>query len=120
MFAWAPGRDVQVRGAMVNSDAGAVAVSAVRDINVEAGERFNSADEAHKVKGSNGMFSSKTTTTRDTVSQTTAQASTFSGEQAVMQAGNNITITGSNVVSTSGTVLAAGNDIKVLRAHRAT
>ncbi len=110
------GRDVQVRGAMVNSDAGAVAVSAVRDINVEAGERFNSADEAHKVKGSNGMFSSKTTTTRDTVSQTTAQASTFSGEQAVMQAGNNITITGSNVVSTSGTVLAAGNDIKVLAA----
>ncbi|PIB62983.1 hemagglutinin repeat-containing protein [Pseudomonas sp. 2822-17] len=110
------GRDVQVRGALVNSDAGAVAVSAVRDINVEAGERFNSADEAHKVKGSNGMFSSKTTTTRDTVSQTTAQASTFSGEQAVMQAGNNITVTGSNVVSTSGTVLAAGNDIKVLAA----
>lgn len=108
------GRDVQARGALVNSDAGAVSVSALRDINVEAGERFNSADEAHKVKGSNGMFSSKTTTTRDTVAQTTAQGSTFSGEQTVMQAGNNITVTGSNVVSTSGTALVAGNDIKVL------
>lgn len=110
------GRDVQVRGASVNSDAGAVAVSAMRDINVEAGERFSSADEAHKVKGSNGMFSSKTTTTRDTVSQTTAQASTLSGEQTVMQADNNITIKGSNVVSTSGTVLVAGNDVQVLAA----
>jgi filamentous hemagglutinin len=108
------GRDVQARGALVNSDAGAVSVSAVRDINVEAGERLNSADEAHKVKGSNGLFSSKTTTTRDTVAQTTAQGSTFSGEQAVVQAGNNITLTGSNVVSTSGTALVAGNDIKVL------
>ena len=110
------GRDVQARGALVNSDAGAVSVSANRDINVEASERFSTADEAHKVKGSNGMFSSKTTTTRDTVAQTTAQGSTFSGEQAVMQAGNNITITGSNVVSTSGTALVAGNDIKVLAA----
>lgn len=110
------GRDVQARGALVNSDAGAVSVSALRDINVEASERFNSADEAHKVKGSNGMFSSKTTTTRDTVAQTTAQGSTFSGEQTVMQAGNNITLTGSNVVSTSGTALVAGNDIKVLAA----
>ncbi|WP_411378966.1 hemagglutinin repeat-containing protein [Pseudomonas sp. MPB26] len=110
------GRDVQARGAVVNSEAGAVVVSAVRDINVEASERFDSADEAHKVTGSNGMLSKKTTTTRDTVSQTRAQAATLSGEQAVLQAGNNITLTGSNVVSTSGTVLAAGNDIKVLAA----
>ncbi|KIH84136.1 hemagglutinin repeat-containing protein [Pseudomonas batumici] len=107
------GRDLHARGAEVSSAAGAVAASAVRDINVEASERFNSADEAHKVKGSNGLLSSKTTTTRDTVSQTIAQGSTFSGEQTVMQAGNNIAVTGSNVVSTSGTVLVAGNDIKV-------
>jgi filamentous hemagglutinin len=107
------GRDVNVRGAQVGSDAGAVVVSAARDINVEAGERFNSADEAHKVTGSNGMFSKKTITTRDTVSQTSAQAATLSGEQTVLQAGNNIAITGSNVVSTSGTLLSAGNDIKV-------
>ncbi|WP_412548626.1 hemagglutinin repeat-containing protein [Pseudomonas sp. MWU13-2105] len=107
------GNDLNTRAAEVSSAAGAVTASAVRDINIEAGERFNSADEAHKFKGSNGLFSSKTTTTRDTVSQTSALSSTLSGEQTVVQAGRDMTINGSNVVSTSGTVLAAGNDMKV-------
>ncbi|SEH91559.1 filamentous hemagglutinin [Pseudomonas asplenii] len=107
------GRDLNARAAQISSTAGVVTASAVRDINLDAGESFNSADEAHKVKGSNGMFSSKTTTTRDTLSQTQALGSTLSGEQTVVQAGRDMIVIGSNVVSTSGTLLAAGNDIKV-------
>ncbi|SER50637.1 filamentous hemagglutinin, partial [Pseudomonas cuatrocienegasensis] len=41
------------------------------------------------------MFSSKTTTTRDTVKQTQAQGSTLSGEQTYVQAGRDITLIGS-------------------------
>lgn len=110
------GQDVNARGATITSAQGGVLVSADRDINLSTRQSYNFVDEAHKVKGSNSLFSSKTTTTRDTLHETRALASTLSGETAWLKAGNDLTVQGSNVVSTSGTTLAAGNDVNVLAA----
>ncbi|WP_139133869.1 filamentous hemagglutinin N-terminal domain-containing protein, partial [Pseudomonas sp. 21C1] len=106
-------QDLNARGASVTSQQGAVIADAGRDVNLSAAQNSQFADEAHKVKGSNGMFSSKTTTTRDTVKQTQAQGSTLSGEQTYVQAGRDITLIGSNVVSTDQTILAADNNINI-------
>ncbi|MDY0937418.1 hemagglutinin repeat-containing protein [Pseudomonas viridiflava] len=107
------GQDLNARGASVTTQQGAIIADAGRDINLTAAQNTQFADEAHKVKGSNGMFSSKTTTTRDTTSQTLAQGSTLSGEQTYVQAGRDINLSGSNVVSTSQTILAADNNINI-------
>ncbi|WP_260961240.1 two-partner secretion domain-containing protein [Pseudomonas citri] len=107
------GQDLNARAAQVTSEQGAVFVDAKRDINLTAGENYQFADEAHKVKGSNGWFSKKTTTTRDTVSQTLAQGTTLSGEQTYVQAGRDINLSGSNVVSTTQTLLVADNNVNI-------
>ena len=108
--------DLNARGAKVTSEQGGVTVSTGRDVNLGTSQRYNHVDEAHKVTGSNGLFSSKTTTTRDTLSETRAQATTLSGETTWIKAGNDLNVHGSNVVSTSGTTLVAGHDVNVLAA----
>lgn len=107
------GHDLNAKAANVTSQEGAVIATAGHDIRLTTGENFRGVDEAHKVKGGNGLFSKKTTTTRDVTEETTAQGSTFSGEHTSMQAGHDIDVTGSNVVSTAGTTLLAGNDINI-------
>ncbi|CAM3889789.1 hemagglutinin repeat-containing protein [Ectopseudomonas alcaliphila] len=105
------GQDINARGASVNTENGMLLANAGRDINLTEAENYQFADEAHKFKGKSGMFSSTTTTLRDTVEQTLAEGSTFSGEQAYLQAGRDITLRGSNVASTEQTILLADNDI---------
>ncbi|MBC3346496.1 hemagglutinin repeat-containing protein [Pseudomonas sp. SWRI196] len=107
------GQDLNARAARVTSEQGAVFAEAKRDVNLSTGQNYQFADEAHKVKGSSGWLSSKTTTTRDTVSQTQAEGSTLSGEQTYVQAGRDINLKGSNVVSTSQTVLVADNNVNI-------
>ncbi|MCQ4317772.1 hemagglutinin repeat-containing protein [Stutzerimonas zhaodongensis] len=107
------GQDINARGADVTSDKGMVLADAQRDINLTEAENYQFADEAHKFKGKSGMFSSKTTTTRDTVTQTLVAGSTVSGEQTYLQAGRDINVRGSNVVSTQQTILVADNNINI-------
>lgn len=107
------GQDINARGASVNSDKGLLLASAERDINLTEAENYQFADEAHKFKGKSGWFSRTTTTLRDTVDQTLAKGSTFSAEQAYLQAGRDITLRGSNVASTEQTILVADNDIRL-------
>lgn len=107
------GQDIAARGATLSSEQGMVLAEAGRDLTLAASEQYQFADEAHKFKGSNGLFSSKTTTLRDTMSQTQANGTTLSGEQAYLQAGRDINVRGSDVVSTSQTVLAAERDINL-------
>ena len=114
------GQDIAARGATVASDQGMVMAEAGRDISLSAAEQYQFADEAHKFKGKSGLFSSKTTTLRDTVSQTQAQGSTVSAEQTYLQAGRDIQVRGSDVVSTQQTVLVADRDINVEAASQSS
>ncbi|MRR52063.1 MAG: adhesin, partial [Rhodocyclaceae bacterium] len=108
--------DLNARAAQVTSDRGAVVASAGHDVNLTTGEANVTLDEAHKVK-TKGFLSSKTVRTRDSLDATTAVATTLSGDTTTVAAGNDLNLSGSNVVSTKGTGLYAGNDIKVTAAE---
>ncbi|WP_446027738.1 hemagglutinin repeat-containing protein [Lelliottia amnigena] len=107
------GQDLNARGATLTSDKGAVLVGVQRDINLTEGENSQFVDEAHRYKGKSGLLSSKTISTRDTLSETLAQGTTLSGEQAYLQAGRDLNLRGSNVVSSKQTVLLADRDINI-------
>lgn len=106
------GNDLNGKAASVTSEQGALVAAAGNNINLTAGEANRSLDEAHQ-HSSKGFLSNKTTTTRDTLDATTAVASTFSGQTVDLQAGNNLTLQGSNAVSDLGTSLGAGSDIHI-------
>ncbi|SEL90289.1 filamentous hemagglutinin [Roseateles sp. YR242] len=116
----AAGNDLNARGATVTSDQGALVATAGNNVNLTAAESSRTVDEAHQHTGSSSAFSKKTITTRDTLSETTTQATTLSANTAYVQAGNDINVRGSNVVSTEGTALIAKNDINVEGAANTT
>ncbi|WP_281661652.1 two-partner secretion domain-containing protein, partial [Microvirgula aerodenitrificans] len=113
-------RDLNARAATVTSSDGAVAAVAGRDVNLTAGSARNFVDEAHRHTGSNGMLSKKTITTRDSVDETVALGTTFSGKTTQVQAGRDLLVDGSNVVSDKGTALVAGRDVRLQSATDTT
>lgn len=112
------GNDLNAKAASVTSDKGALNVTAGRDINLTAGESNSQLDEAHEYKGKTGM-STRTLTTHDNINDTTALGTTFSANTTVLSANRDVRVSGSNVVSTEGTTLTAGNDVNVTAATQA-
>lgn len=87
-------------------------MAASRDITVEAGRETSTTDDARYVKKS-GTFSSTIKTYRNSYRSDSSIGSNFSGETVNMQAGRDLGIEGSNVVSDSATKLLAGRDISI-------
>lgn len=108
----AAGQDITARAAQVTSATGAIDARAGRDVRIESGEATQNLSEARHITN-NGLVSSTTVTTLDATRDTRALASTFSGDSVEIQAGRDIGIRGSNVVSDSGTRLVAGNDVAI-------
>ena len=106
------GQDITARAAQLTSDHGSLTVTAGRDLTLMAGNQRQLLDEAHQYK-QRSLLSSTTITTRATLDSTTALASTFSGETTALYAGQDVRVTGSNVVSTQLTSLGAGRDLKI-------
>ncbi|MGE5493451.1 MAG: hemagglutinin repeat-containing protein, partial [Actinomycetota bacterium] len=113
------GTDLAARAAAIASDKGAVTLSAGRDIALTAGEQRVVMDAAGYVKDKS-TFSTRTRTTRIGLDDTTTLGTTVSGEKVAIASGQDILVRGSSVVSTSGTVLAAGRDLtlEAAREHR--
>ncbi|MHC6053877.1 two-partner secretion domain-containing protein [Ralstonia solanacearum] len=107
------GNDLNARGASVTSEQGALVATAGNNVNLSTAQTTRDVDEAHQFKGSSSWFSKKTITTRNTLSETTTQGTTFSGNTTYVQAGNDINVKGSNVVSTEGTTLIAKHDVNI-------
>ena len=105
------GGDLDARAANVTSDKGALVAMAQGDVNIVAGEASSNWSEGRKHKSS-GLLGSTTKTSRNSVEETNAVASTFSGNTVAVQ-GQNVTVTGSNVVSDARTVVAAKNDLTI-------
>ncbi|MHA6863806.1 hemagglutinin repeat-containing protein, partial [Ralstonia pseudosolanacearum] len=114
------GNDLNARGASVTSEQGALVATAGNNVNLGAAQTTREVDEAHQFKGSSSWFSKKTITTRNTLSETTTQGTTFSGNTTYVQAGNDINVKGSNVVSTDGTTLIAKHDVNIDAATNST
>jgi filamentous hemagglutinin len=89
-----------------------VAIDAARNVVIAAGSSERHVDEVHQ-HTEHGMVSSTTRRQRDVVNEQAAIASTLSGQTATLQAGNDVRVTGSQVISTAGTSLDAGNNIVI-------
>ena len=116
----AAGNDLNAKAANVTSSQGNLLATAGNSVSLTAGEANVQVDEAHQHKGRSSAFSSKTITTRDTLDQTTAQATTLSGQTTTVLANQDINVKGSNVVSDNGTTLAAQNNLNIAAATNTT
>ncbi|EIJ45920.1 filamentous hemagglutinin outer membrane protein [Herbaspirillum sp. GW103] len=109
--------NADVKVAASNITAGkALEVAASGDINVVSEESYQSHSE-YAQSTSRGLLSSTTRTSYGKRAYTNAVGSTLSGDTTVLQAGKDMSIVGSNVVSSTGTSLVAGNNITVASAN---
>lgn len=116
----AAGNDLNAKAANVTSSQGNLLATAGNSVSLTAGEANVQVHEAHQHKGRSSAFSSKTITTRDTLDQTTAQATTLSGQTTTVLANQDINVKGSNVVSDNSTTLAAQNNLNIAAATNTT
>ncbi|MDR6888583.1 MULTISPECIES: two-partner secretion domain-containing protein [Variovorax] len=106
------GRDVNVRAATINSAEGAVEVNAKRDITIDAGQSTSVLNAGRRTEES-GFWGSDSSMERGTYGSTGVIGSSLGGKTVMLDAGNDIRIRGSNVVSDKGTELQAGNNITI-------
>jgi len=104
--------DINVKAGVIESASSTVSLDAKNDINVESGIYTTNYDEATYIKSS-GFLSSSKRTTIDTENTVTAQSAYIGGDKVLLNSGNDVTIKGSDVISDSGTVIAAANDVKI-------
>ncbi|WP_291382614.1 MULTISPECIES: hemagglutinin repeat-containing protein [Achromobacter] len=111
------GQDVNARAADVTAGE-QLAVGAGRDINLTAGVQTGSAyDETHyKTKG---FMSSKTTHTKTARDWEQSLATTFTGDTAVLMAGRDLNVSGSNVGAQKDLVMSAERDVNILPGQNA-
>jgi len=107
------GNNLSARAANVTSDNGTLTATAGNDLTIEAG-KATYASESASYKKKSGTFGSKKKTTRDTANGTDVISSTFSGNSVDINAGNNLTVIGSNIVGTNDVNLNVGNEIALL------
>ncbi len=105
-------RDINIRAGSVSSEQGTIAATAGQDLTIEAGEAERHT-QLYRESHSSGFLSSKSTTVHNTADTTRAIASTFSGDQVQLQAGNDIKVAGSSVVGTGDVDINAGRDIDI-------
>ena len=103
------GRDLNATATSVTSEQGVLAAVAQGDVNILAGEASSNWAEGHQHKSRSLLGSSKKTA-RDSREDSRAIASTFSGNTVAVR-GQNVTVTGSNVVSDAGTTIVANNNL---------
>ncbi|MGJ7580840.1 hemagglutinin repeat-containing protein [Variovorax sp. RHLX14] len=105
------GRDVNIRQGTVSTE-GTLAVLAGHDVNIESGSASQSLDSA-SYKKSRGFLSSKSITRQESTSQTTIVGSSLSGKDVLVSAGNDLTVSGSQVIAQEQLSLSAGRDVRI-------
>ena len=114
-IAFNSGSDFNATAANITSEAGVISATAAKDMNIAEGREISNFDTARKVKRSS-TFSSKTKFQRDIVNADNSISSNISGHSITLQAGNDLTIRGSNVISDNSTVLTAGENVNIAAA----
>ena len=108
------GQDVNWRAAEVTAGK-QLAVGAGRDINLVAGVETGSAYDEVRYK-TKSFLSSKTTHTITSSDWEQAKGSTFTGDTAVLMAGRDLNVVGSNVIGDNDVTLMANRDINIAAA----
>ena len=105
------GADITARAASVQA-ADALAVQAGNSIAVQAGEATDNYAMGY-VRKSGGTFNKSRTTVRNSAESTTAVGASLGGKTVEMQAGKDIAITASQVISDQGTSLVAKDNVAI-------
>jgi filamentous hemagglutinin len=109
------GADLNARAANVQAQ-GELVASAGNNLTLSAGLARQSDAQGRHVRES-GLLSSRSTTTRDSLEQTTAQATLLGGRTVLLQAGQDIAVQGSSVTAQAGIAVVAGGDITLVAAQ---
>lgn len=105
------GHDLNARAASVNAQDG-LNVVAGNDLTITYGnDSYHLTENSHQT--SSGLLSKKSITTHDEIQSQTAAGSAFSGNVIAMQAGNDLTVTGSSIAGTQDVGLTAGNNLTI-------
>ena len=107
--------DVNIRQGAISTEE-TLAVLAGHDVNIESGSASHSLDSS-SYKKSRGLLSSKSTTQQESTSQTTVVGSSLSGKDVVVSAGNDLTVSGSQLAAQDQLSLSATRDVRVQSAE---
>ncbi|EHJ3658842.1 filamentous hemagglutinin N-terminal domain-containing protein [Salmonella enterica] len=110
----AAGRDIRATAADISAG-GVLSVGAGRDIRLGTGTATRDITENSR-QTSGGFLSKSTTETHDETHDRQAISTTLSGDTVSLQAGNNISVHGSNVAGTQDVSLVAGNNLDITTA----
>ncbi len=105
------GHDLTARAADVQAN-GALGLVAGNDISLVNGFQNEVTDVASK-STKKGFWNKTTTTKHDVVNTTTAIGTSLGGSSVVVQAGHDLQVTGSSILSDDATRLLAGNNITI-------
>ncbi|WP_226941545.1 hemagglutinin repeat-containing protein [Janthinobacterium violaceinigrum] len=105
------GHDLTARAADVQAN-GALGLLAGNDISLVNGFQNAVSDTASK-STKKGFWNKTTTTKHDVVDTTTAIGTSLGGSSVTVQAGHDLQVTGSNILSDDATRLLAGNNITI-------
>lgn len=103
--------DIKARNLTVSSDTGSVKVIGEHDVSIENG--YSESNDAFALKyKEKGLLNKKETKIKTNDESKNALMSTLSGHTVVVGANNDVTLTSSNVVSTAGTSVLAGHNVR--------
>ncbi|WP_221411074.1 hemagglutinin repeat-containing protein [Aeromonas hydrophila] len=105
------GSDLAMRAAHVQAE-GELAVTAGRDLLLEAGDAMDYR-ESYTKESKKKALSKKTTTSHDISEQHMAQATELGGQYVLLKAQQDMVVKGSNVVGDLGATLLAGRDLNI-------
>ncbi|WP_050978194.1 hemagglutinin repeat-containing protein [Bordetella petrii] len=112
------GQDIKARAADVTAG-GQLAAAAGRDVAISAGQASGYARDEHYYKTSGFMSSSSTHTVKST-DWTQAQGSTLTGDTAVVMAGRDVNVAGSNLAAQNDLVVSADRDVNIVAGKNTT
>jgi filamentous hemagglutinin len=110
------GRDFSAMGAYVAAEK-KLKVEAGKNINIGAGHHKEQVEEHHMHKGKSGGGNSLTKTTDERLDGNYALGSTITGDKVSLQAGNDVNVTGSNVVGTNDVDIKAKGNVHITPAE---
>ena len=108
-------QNLSLRAAQLDAQ-GHLQVTAGGDISLEAGQRSDSLAESQR-SVSRSTFSKKTTITRSSRHSTQAHASELGGQMVDIHSGQDLRMSGSNVLSDTDLNLSAHNNLTIEAAH---
>ena len=106
------GNDVNIRGSNISSQFGIVDIAAKNDINIETSQNTQFSENYFHTK-KKGAFRSSESMGHGVANVVTNNASSVDGVMVNLNAGNDVNIVGSNVISDQLTQIQAGNNVNI-------